>query len=76
MPRYADVIDISVQKGQPYMWALVDTDEPIVFRKFKLRGTGHDCEGFRDYNHVKSFMLNDDAFVGHVFEVVADLNAS
>lgn len=42
MPRGAEVIEVAhLMVGVLVMWAIVDTDEPEVSRRFSIRGTGH-----------------------------------
>lgn len=41
MPRGAQVLSFQVQRGEPCIWALVDTDEPVEAKEFYLVGTGH-----------------------------------
>lgn len=67
MPMQSKVLSIQVQRGEPTMWALVETDLPKVTREFRVRGTGHeigdDCGPF-----IGTFQLHDGALVFHLFE--------
>lgn len=67
MPANAKVLHVATQHGFPFLWALVDTDAPIVRRRFRVAGTGHPIEGA--LTHVGSLLLEVDALVFHVFEI-------
>lgn len=41
MPRYAKVLHVEAQHGRPTIWALVNPDQPLVPRLFRVVGTGH-----------------------------------
>lgn len=63
--RYFAVYHIGVQDGKPYMWALVDTNEPIIEEEFILVGTGFEVPD--NVYRCGTFILESDDFVGHVF---------
>ncbi len=74
MHRGARVLCVQLQRapetgGDLCVWAMVDTDAPLVERTFALRGTGHDCTGLGDKPHVGTFQLAGGAFVGHLFDL-------
>jgi hypothetical protein len=62
----AEILTAALQGLQLCLWALVDTDKPIVKRKIFIRGTGHDAEGLG--KHISTFQMNDGEFVFHVFD--------
>lgn len=71
MPICANVIHVDTQNGEPFFWAVVDPDEPIVTdRKFRLCGTGHPIKNNEALIHVGTFLVRDDYLVFHLFEVV------
>lgn len=67
MPRDAEVISLQIQNGAPYLWAVVETNNPTIERVFKTFCTG---EPIVDFDGLKSFIgtyqLN--GYVFHVFE--------
>lgn len=69
MPEGAVILTIKVQRKEPMMWAMVNPEMPDMDRVFAIRTTGSE----RDYNpadkYLGSFMLLNDNFVGHVFEL-------
>jgi hypothetical protein len=66
MPKGATVLSVQMQRDQPMMWAMVDTDQPLVLRKFAVRGTGHDCSGV-SHAFVGTFQYG--ALVFHLFDL-------
>jgi hypothetical protein len=44
MPRSASLLHVAHQHDVPRVWALVNTDEPMTKRKFRLAGTGHSLD--------------------------------
>lgn len=70
MPRGSEVLCVREQGDRTLcLWALVDTDQPKVKRKFTLCGTGHPApEG----EYVGTALLDEDSLVLHVFEDVTE----
>ena len=66
MPKYAEVLDVQIQHGKPYIWARVNTDEPVVVTPFALRGTGHECD-VTDLSHVGTFQMDGGDLIFHLF---------
>ena len=69
MPNGAEILCVQVQRGQPCLWAKVETADwvPVVKRAIIVVGTGHKFEGV-GYKYIGSYKLHDGDFVGHVFE--------
>lgn len=70
MPRGARVLSFHSQNDQPYIWALVDPDEPTQPRRFYLVGTGNPFE----YNPASLRFIGTALFMGdtqvfHLFEI-------
>lgn len=66
MPKGAEILHVAEQGWELRLWALVDTDRPIVDRKFFVVGTGHtfDPSGAK---HLAT-VLAANGLVWHVFE--------
>ena len=69
MPIGATILHLDMQLGVPCIWALVDTSVPLVIRRFRWRGTGHDCEGIAAEDHVGTIMMHSGRLVFHLFQV-------
>lgn len=71
LPTGARIIAVQVQAGQPCFWALVNPDRKLERRRFYMLGTGHEIhdDDASELQHLGTFMLNDGAFVGHLFEI-------
>jgi hypothetical protein len=64
MPRGATPLCVDVQRGEPCLWALVDTTAPNAERTFHIVGTGQEVP--RDTCYVGTFQQGP--FVWHVWE--------
>jgi len=70
MPRGAEVLDVARQHGDVQLWALVDPGEEMETRTFMWLGTGHVTD-VPVTRHAGTIMVDDGAFVFHLFEVPA-----
>ena len=69
----AEVIRFSRDgQGNQCLWALVDTNEPIVERRFQIIGTGDPLFEDKNYKYIGSVEIEDllSWFVFHCFEVL------
>lgn len=72
LPRDAVVLSIQEQDGQAVMWALVDTDKPLVDREFRIIGTGYSIpESPEHLIFIGTLQLRGLGLVFHIFEVKA-----
>jgi hypothetical protein len=69
MPSGANIIHVKLQRGNPYLWAMVDTNRDLVSRFFAIFETGKPMEdNLKSYQHLGSFQQWP--FVWHLFEIV------
>jgi len=68
LPADAEVLLVKAQRNVPCIWVKLDTDKPMVSRKFRLYGTGHEIEENNLFHHG-SFFMQEGRFVFHLFEV-------
>ncbi len=66
MPRVAKIVMVGSQNGQPFLWAIVDTESPLSARHFRLIATGQAIPG--GYDHIASFTRNNGESTWHLFE--------
>jgi len=69
MPMGAEILDVQEQQGNICLWALVDTDKPLVKRKFRVFGTGKPVD--LDYDELTwEFIatVQNKHVVWHIFE--------
>ena len=66
MPAGARVLHCAVQGDLHCIWALVDTDQELVQRKFEVIGTGWDVEDNMTY--VATYF--EHKYVWHLMEVL------
>lgn len=67
MPSGATVLSLQVARGFTCMWALVNSEAPLVVREFRVYGTGHQISE-DSLTFVGTFQVNE-VLVFHVFEV-------
>lgn len=67
MPQGATVLSVQTQHQQPYIWALVDSNKPMIIRDFRLVGTGHQITE-PGLVFIGTFQTGDGDFIGHLFE--------
>lgn len=68
LPRNSQILTIQRQTRFPLslsLWALVDTEEPVVLRKIILVGTGTEDPG--DHPYISTFQETS-GFVWHFFD--------
>jgi hypothetical protein len=63
-----DILSVQVQRGRPCVWALVDPKAPLIERRFRIAGTGHDIDNADQLTFRGTFQLRDGALVFHLFE--------
>jgi hypothetical protein len=63
----------STQRNRPFLWALVDPQEPTQARHILTMGTGHPLpEDVTSFEHLGSYQIyqaDGSPFVGHLFEI-------
>jgi len=69
MPHDSKILSIQIQKGEPVMWALVETSNRLETRVFQTFGTGHELPA-DEMVYRGTYQLIDGAFVGHLFEIM------
>jgi hypothetical protein len=72
MPKGAFILDVQVQKGQPCIWAKVDSEAGKEIRTFRIHGTGHPILEARSkgYEYLGTYQLMNGDLVFHLVEVV------
>ncbi len=70
MPIGARVLHVGAQGKQLCLWALVNPKGKTRTRTFRIAGTGHEV-GSASPTHLGTALMNNGAFVLHVFEVPA-----
>lgn len=67
MPVGAQILTVQIQRGEPFLWALVDPGMPGEVRNFHTCGTGHNSYAELG-RYVGTFQLHNGSLVFHVFE--------
>jgi len=66
MPTGANFLAVQVQREEICLWALVDTDNPLVGRRIHTYGTGQGLGELGTY--IGTYQLRGGGLVFHVFE--------
>jgi hypothetical protein len=69
MPADAKILTVQIQNLFPVIWAIVDTDNKLETREFKVFATGQSMlsEQRKRVHYVGTFQIED--FEGHLFEI-------
>lgn len=72
MPKDSEILSIQTQKNTPCIWALVDPEEKLEQRFFRIYGTGHDINYDMGISmkYIGTYQLFDGSLIFHVFEVL------
>ena len=68
MPVGSRILSVRLQNGEPKIWATVNADAAMEERTFTVIETGDTVNAGLKF--VGTFMLSEDRFVGHLFEIV------
>lgn len=69
LPEGAQVLTVQVQKGEPYIWVLEDTVQPLRPRHFRVARTGHPLQPGFALRYIGTFQMDGGAWVFHLFEI-------
>jgi hypothetical protein len=67
MPEGARILSVQVQRESPCLWALIDPDAQIVWRNFRVFGTGHPLPPSFVGEFLGTFQLRGGDLVFHLF---------
>ena len=67
LPFGAVILDVQLQNGFPYLWAIVDPSHPPEERLIKSAWTGHEFNYAYGLLHIKT-LTDNDGLVWHIFE--------
>ena len=71
LPLHAEILTANMQHDEPCLWTLVDPEQPLEMRAFKLIGTGHLIEDTnKNLHYINTFQMHDGDFIWHLFEML------
>lgn len=72
MPYGARVVQFNQEYGRPTIWALVETDSPVVEHRFVIVVTGNDLSDYspNELEHVGTISVLNDRLILHLFRIV------
>jgi hypothetical protein len=62
-----EILHVAEQVGNVCIWALVDTDAPMIKRRFAVIPTGETCPYTRE-QYIGTAKISDGRLVFHIFE--------
>ncbi len=74
MPETSKVLTVQLQVGRskgdgvPCLWAMVDTNMPMIDRHFTVKGTGHEINIEEKLDYIGTIQQMRGRLVWHVFE--------
>ena len=68
MPINAQILKIDVQFGTVNMWALVNPNNNMEYRYFRIIGTGHPIYDISNLSYIDTLKMKNDNLVFHFFE--------
>ena len=71
LPKKAKILSFGQQQDSLYIWALVDTDEAIEYRKFRMVGTGHPIDKNLILEYIGAIHNFNGILAFHLFEVIS-----
>lgn len=69
MPKFAKILCVQIQNGEPHIWAEVESTNPITKKSIAIIGTGHP-RPFNPMTYIGSYQLYDGQLVFHVYELI------
>ncbi len=70
LPVDAEFLCVGVQQEQPQLWVKLDKNKPLVTRRIRVYGTGHEVPN-SPHKYIGTFFLDQGSLVFHVFEQLA-----
>lgn len=70
VPKFAKILCVQVQNGEPHIWFLCNPTAVKEKRKFLIIGTGFEFDADIIEDYIGTFQLDNSALVFHVFETV------
>jgi len=68
MPKNAEILTIQAQKGDAYLWAIVNPDNALEDRIILCRGTGHEIQSEFNIKYISTCQFYEGDIIFHYFE--------
>lgn len=69
VPDGAQFIHVAEQHGRICLWALVDSEAPMIRRQIRIIGTGLSADDVKIEQHIGSILVLNGTYVLHIFDV-------
>jgi hypothetical protein len=70
MPTDAEILCCQIQFEKPFIWAMVNSENKLNERNFRVIGTGHLIEEKEKLQYIDTFQINGGQLIFHLFEVI------
>ncbi len=68
MPEGAQILTVSIKDRSAFIWALVETDNPVDIRFFRVYATGQEIAKQETIKYIGTLFPHDGVYTYHVFE--------
>lgn len=72
MPKDAKILTVQKQSNEPFIWAIVNSENEQEKRVFQIVGTGNPFEYDESKKHIGTFLTDFDSYVFHLFELTGN----
>ncbi len=71
LPKGAKILTVKIQRENPQLWAMVDSEAKKEKRYFRLAGTGHPLgeDYLKIIKYIATFQIENLGLVFHLFEI-------
>lgn len=66
MPAGASILCFQLQNTVPTIWAMVDIEQPVEVRSFRIYGTGWEMDELMNLRYIGT--IQSESLVWHLFE--------
>lgn len=67
LPKEYRVLTVQIQNNNPFLWALVDTDNDLEDAEILIIGTGHGIQNIETMEYISTIQVNNGKLIFHVF---------
>ena len=68
LPKDFRILSVQMQRDNPFMWIIVDTETDMIEVDFITRGTGHEFEE-TEQDFVGTFQMAGGSLIWHLFRL-------
>ena len=69
LPEDAEILSFQYQRGELYIWVLLDESAPTILRRLVIFETGQEIWQRQQLEYIGTTQTQDGSFVWHLFEI-------